>query len=116
MQNEIEKLMRPRFEVIAPYPNCTHKVSDIIEGIHAETLAEHYRQYPHLFRELKWWEKRTEDEMPKFVKSKDGDVCKVRYWLLNGSVAYKAEDNFSIWFISDELPATEAEYKGEGKL
>jgi hypothetical protein len=28
----------------------------------------YFAPYPHLFRPLQWWEERTEDEMPEYVK------------------------------------------------
>jgi hypothetical protein len=76
------ELLQPRFEVVADYPNSIFKVGQIIETS-TKLLSEkdvcrlligvkyNFEKYPHLFRKLNWWEKRTEDQMPKRVKYKD---------------------------------------------
>jgi len=79
-----EELLRPRFKVIADFPDSCLDVGEIItigEGVF-ETV-EWWRKYPHIFKELKWFEERTKDEMPKYVESnydggfKRGMVSKV---------------------------------------
>ena len=130
MQNEIEKLMRPRYEVIAPYPFSPYKVGDIIEKIAklnwqvkqrpVSCLSEDdpYAQYPHLFREMEWWEGVAESEMPKYLKNKfSSQVLEVDRYHFNESkqaFVYFKNREF-VEYLGEYSPATEAEYKGEGK-
>lgn len=93
-----EELMIPRFEVIETYPNSNFKKGDILERIpnatndwynadksliNADILLEEIEQYPHLFRKMNWWEKRTADQMPKRVMSildDKGDTFEIQEW------------------------------------
>ena len=90
--------MQPRFEVIETYPKSKFKKGDILERIpnatndwynadksliNADILLEEIEQYPHLFRKLNWWEKRTADQMPKKVISildDKGDTFEIQEW------------------------------------
>ena len=90
--------MQPRFEVIETYPKSKFKKGDILERIpnatndwynadksliNADILLEEIEQYPHLFRKLNWWEKRTADQMPKKVMSildDKGDTFEIQEW------------------------------------
>lgn len=82
------ELMKPRFEVVAAYPDCPHEIGSILEARHithssihitttqyTDEFGENIRQqnhvapdefekYPHLFRKLNWWENRKEEDMP----------------------------------------------------
>ena len=73
----VEELLKPRFEIIANYPsNHLGKVGDIIEEDFIFFKKKHLNpitfskmeEYPHLFRKLNWWEKRTIDQMPVYLK------------------------------------------------
>ena len=76
----MKNLLQPRFEVIATYPNSNYKVGDILYKIEYATEEwydngnvfiihrQEIEKYPHLFKKLAWWEKRTEKEMPKYIK------------------------------------------------
>jgi hypothetical protein len=93
-----KELMQPRFEVIETYPRSKFKKGDILERIpnatndwynadkslfNADILLEEIEQYPHLFRKLNWWEKRTADQMPKKVMSildDKGDTFEIQEW------------------------------------
>lgn len=93
-----KELMQPRFEVIETYPKSKFKKGDILERIpnatndwynadksliNADILLEEIEQYPHLFRKLNWWEKRTADQMPKKVMSildDKGDTFEIQEW------------------------------------
>lgn len=93
-----KELMQPRFEVIETYPKSKFKKGDILERIpnatndwynadksliNADILLEEIEQYPHLFRKLNWWEKRTADQMPKKVMSildDKGDTYEIQEW------------------------------------
>lgn len=90
--------MLPRFEVIETYPKSKFKKGDILERmpnatndwynadkslINADILLEEIEQYPHLFRKMNWWEKRTADQMPKRVMSildDKGDTFEIQEW------------------------------------
>ena len=113
--NEIEKLMRPRYEVIADYPKSPFKVGEVF----TPAIPSAFKSYPHLFREMEWWEGMAESEMPKYVKSEQwGRVFKV---LSHFAGLHKEQCKVYDGKIDRRmryenlLPATEAEYKGEGK-
>ncbi len=93
-----KELMNPRFEVIETYPKSKFKKGDILERIpnatndwynsdksliNADILLEEIEQYPHLFRKMNWWEKRTAEQMPKKVMSildEKGDTYEIQEW------------------------------------
>jgi len=107
-------LLVPRFEVLETYPNSKFKKGDLLERIpnatndwynhnksliDAEILLEEIEKYPHLFRKLNWWEKRTKEQMPKKLKSlcnkdaKDFDIEKeevyeILDWDMNGMMGF----------------------------
>ena len=102
-----KELMQPRFEVIESYPKSKFKKGDILERIpnatnnwynadksliNADILLEEIEQYPHLFRKLKWWEKRTVEQMPKKVICKaipnDNEVIQIKEWDLKIMVGW----------------------------
>lgn len=69
------ELMQPRFEVIADYPSNLIELGTILECPNFEHdftkkyWVESKEKYPHLFRKMDWWEKRSINEMPKKVMS-----------------------------------------------
>lgn len=75
-----------------------------------------FKPYPHLFQLLNWWEGRTEDQMPRYLKhGPDGKTRKVEeYFLRVNCIIFEGgrqrnftpEGNGSKW-----LPSTEEEYK-----
>ena len=93
-----KELMQPRFEVIETYPKSKFKKGDILERIpnatndwynadksliNADILLEEIEQYPHLFKKMNWWEKRTVEQMPKKVMSildDKGDTFEIQEW------------------------------------
>ena len=93
-----KELIQPRFEVIETYPKSKFKKGDILERIpnatndwynadksliNADILLEEIEQYPHLFRKLNWWEKRTAEQMPKKVMSildNKADTFEIQEW------------------------------------
>jgi len=73
-----KELLKPRFEVINGYPNSKFEEGEIIipinkKSIHFENrkgfTVSSPKKYPHLFRKMNWWEKRTVEQMPKKLKS-----------------------------------------------
>lgn len=82
-------LLKPRFEVIADYPDNEWDVGDIIDKDWAHTGADDITvlwkisDFPHLFRKLNWWEKREESEMPiylKFILRDETSYYKIQKW------------------------------------
>jgi len=109
-------LLIPRFEVINNYPDCDkHKlaIGSIVtfeyytdetkqwynDNGQLKIYDAYYEGYPHLFRKLNWWEKRTKEQMPKKLKSlcsKDEpnfdiekeEVFEILDWDMNGMMGF----------------------------
>jgi len=95
---EVIELMMPRFEVIAEYPKCEFTTGQVLVRIKYATLDVYHsdedacvggmelselEKYPHLFRKMDWWERRSIDEMPKKVVSKfddKGETFEIEEW------------------------------------
>ena len=89
-----EKLLEPRFEIINDAPLLKNKLGEIIICIEPHGMfdldffffgkvAICPNNYPHIFRKLNWWEKRTAEEMPKKVMSLADDkkeVYEIEEW------------------------------------
>lgn len=84
-----KELMNPRFEVIADYPSNQNEVGTILQCPNFDNdFTKKYwidsnERYPHLFRKMNWWEKRTADQMPKRVMSildDKGDTFDIQEW------------------------------------
>lgn len=105
-----EELLKPRYIVIADYPNYTgtkyaHNKGDIIvfdddnnvvlwkENGNDGTLCEHshFIDYPCIFRALKWWEERKPEDMPEYL-----------IWTDNKNVAKPNRYKESYFFLSDD--------------
>src|SRR6187551_3141251 len=123
-------LMVKRFKVIADYPDSPANVGEIftkIEGIQNYTNGRFsfdvrtLERYPHLFKELQWWEERTIDEMPKYLKlspeQKDNycislkEIFKVYKWK-NGFAQIDEENEYDVLNNTQLhfIPATLEEY------
>lgn len=80
-----EELLKPRYKVIADYPDSIFVVGKVIEltidnvnkvwSYHHFTEqcselwdAEYFDEYPHLFKKLSWWEDRKPEDRPVYVK------------------------------------------------
>ena len=83
------ELLKPRFEVIAEYPNCHLEVGevfswdDILDWL--KYIIKDPAKYPHIFKSLNWWEHRKAEDMPKKVISKafkgsENDVIEIQEW------------------------------------
>jgi len=79
----IEDLLKPRYKVIADYPNSPYEIGDLLtnNGSFLITITHFWDEwgelqkqknfheesdvlkYPHLFKKLKWWEERTPEEI-----------------------------------------------------
>lgn len=112
---KVEQLMRPRYKVVADYFYNPYKVGDIIEGTDLERFhltttkyrdefgeeresenyytADYLEKYSNLFRKLEWWQERSIDELPEFVRwevaSPDkGAIEKALKWTMRGQIPY----------------------------
>jgi hypothetical protein len=88
-----EDLMKPRFEIIADFPNNDFgKVGDILDRDWSEYRNNDETQepiwrisdFPHLFRKLNWWEHRNIEDMPKRLISKctptSDEIFEIEEW------------------------------------
>lgn len=85
----IDELLRPRYKVIADYPESRFTVGDILHRYDFKTSAngtytyvtnldsplqgsnikkEYAETLPHLFKKLEWWEERKPEDLPKHVR------------------------------------------------
>lgn len=84
MNNSTIDLLKPRYEVVADYPKSDFAVGEIIllkdnkNGVPVYVKAEFdgvdfidvsfFNDFPHIFKKLKWWERRKDEEMPQYLK------------------------------------------------
>ncbi|MBP7512576.1 MAG: hypothetical protein KA981_11640 [Bacteroidia bacterium] len=127
-QEQVEKLLQPRYKVIATYPKCHWSVGKVLtadsEGWFEVELdwrveLEYMDAFPHLFRKLEWWEEREVSEMPEYVKiintnpiAKVGEIIKTNKWnsVPNKFYFIDADGDHAFIFVSDAIPATEQDY------
>lgn len=114
-----EELMKPRCKAIAPDTSGNFEVGEIF---YPEKNGSYYfygdngkrcfapKYYPHLFRELEWWEDRNPEDMPEFIKdATDGEVSKPIWRQGKMKIGKRTWSirNIVMCFYS---PATEEEY------
>ena len=129
------ELMNRRFKVIAPYPHSPYQVGDLVEmgvqSFHITTTrddsylnesgkCENYfsiaevEKYPHLFREMPWYEDRKVEDMPEYVKDKiSGKIFNPVHFSNHWAYPSKNGCAFGGRHIRYEtlLPATQEEYE-----
>jgi hypothetical protein len=122
----VEELLKPRYKVIADYPNSNLVIGEILtsqakNGCNWETDKHHYLnliepwKFPAIFRKLEWWEYRDEKDMPKYVIKLD-DVLKINKYDLKKQLIFTYFHNVLDYpfdfksFLKGTTPATEAEY------
>jgi len=116
-----EELMEPRIKIIADYPGAFA----IVGSVWTEDCGVHYIQhheelnadkYPHLFRKLQWWEERTPEEMPKYIKvngkyfersTEDPGIYGVCY------IKWPEVKGVQLCSFYQSTPATEEEYNNQ---
>lgn len=120
------KLLLPRYKVIAGFPDSKFTIGETIEmmafDIDAKEfydnkflLESYYSDYPAIFKKLEWWEERTVDEMPEYLKNKTAipvTFSKVEKWEFEGKerwITLSGRMPFValMWAID---PASESEY------
>lgn len=110
-------LLRPRFKVIADYPSSHFKVGSIKQCAEKESGdVNFYKQYPHLFQELFWWQERKVEDMPEYVKVTrrnghlpEGAIYKVEEWRIIKGNFWACNPRHYIHADNHE-PSTESEY------
>lgn len=139
-KEKIANLLKPRYKVIADYPKCPFVVGQLLSQ-DMESVGEIFvdisevnetnkdrnwigpdqiGKYPHLFRELQWWEEREEKDMPMYVTVR-GEVYKVKEWDMGMVTPVEVFINPKIHkgyidsctecpLYGDILPATEKQY------
>lgn len=121
-----EELLKPRYKVIADYPFSDFKVGDILnqdkkrewlwEYNHSEISKPH--AYPHIFKELQWWEERKENDMPEYLEVTPNEpryIGKVFAWRFHNSHAYcrfnnDPHDEIQIGLFGNYIPATKEDF------
>ena len=74
--------------------------------------ADQVKEYPHLFKSLKWWDERSIEEMPMFIRHEHGGaVVKIKSWDMIKNIIF-TDNLLNGWHgISDLIhPSTEEEY------
>lgn len=114
------ELLIKRVKCMALYENSPHEIGDIAAHLIGGTFVnqsnrikvENPENYPAIWKEIFWWEERTIEEMPEYIKDiSDGFVYKVEYRKRASYLEYKAGvEWFSVQFGSHVLPATIEEY------
>lgn len=114
-----EELLRPRWKVIAEFPDSSFILNEIIESDTFTTMKDYkYKMecFPALFKKLEWWEERDEKDMPEYLKYKGTDYLRYGSPQVNEIVKVESfcEDSVNSkygcdWIIFYE-PATEEEF------
>ena len=126
-----EELLIPRFKVISDYPESPFSIGDILKYNSVldmyiyfyedgDVISINPKYYPAIFKPLEWWEERSIEELPEYVKNADG-VYKTYFSIpsKNGSlwewqvVHPTKEYGAEIMYILDNKmePSTEEEYE-----
>lgn len=123
-----EELLKPRYEVIADYPDYTgskyiHKKGDIIvfdddnnvilwkepgsDGTQCD--HGHFMNYPNIFGLLEWWEQRKPEEMPEYLIWTDNKTV-TKPHRFNGSYFFLSDDDGFGYHLGHTRPATKEDY------
>lgn len=109
-----EELLKPRRKLIADYPDNEMPVGTILTNyspmmwgnkvFEFNASFDWFDKYPHLFQKLEWWQERTKDELPDFIKFPNGKIEPISNY---GNHFLKD----SMWANqSGAMPATEKEF------
>lgn len=76
------ELMKTRYKVISNYPNSVFNVGEIVKTV--VWPEEYIKQFPNIFKPLKWFEDRDIDDMPnrlicRAIKG-DKEVMDIEEW------------------------------------
>lgn len=117
----VERLLQPRYKVIADYPNSDFEIGFILYSDKNGFFYEYGdngrwsvkpEKYPHIFKKLEWYEERKVEDMPEYVKELSEDSIKhVAKWKIDSEKdAYYAENGSYFVSAFNTIPATEQEY------
>jgi hypothetical protein len=119
-----EELLKPRYKVIADYPSSDFNIGDIVYADPFGRFMQygdygawqlHPEIYPAIFRKLEWWEERSPEDMPEYVK--EGKVVhKVTYSKSNNLDMWMRFEHGGKWLVHKVVmcfyePATKEEYE-----
>lgn len=106
-----EELLRPRWKLIADYPDNPDKIGAIYNPeYYLERNIAFFDKYPHLFKKLQWWEDRKPEEMPEYVKHpRFDDVFKIVSIETKYMSVYLDDETFPR-SLAHFIPATKEEY------
>lgn len=112
---EPEELLKPRYEVIADYPNTYYDIGDIVYS-GKDDCDEFFRTFPAIFSHLPWWAKRQKSFLPEYVKCiqtpdqkiMPGMVLKITDWFSENCGRF--DGGICVLETNCFLPATEQDY------
>lgn len=114
-----EKLLEPRFKVIADYPNSPFPVGHIYGGpLLEQKTIDRLNKFPHLFQPIQWFEMRKVEDLPLYLMDNKDAIpkgYKINHYKVSDSYSsiefYRVMIDNSMWArLPDLLPATEQEY------
>lgn len=126
-----EELLKPRYKVIADYPQSIWKEGQILPYFPEPYAKENIEKFPKVFRKMNWWEERKAEDMPEYIKFRDNVVIKVdnhfqeKLFVTDGSWPYRySADHLIVTWEGvqyccpyyDVMPATKDEFENQIKL
>jgi hypothetical protein len=122
----MEDLLKPRFKVIADYPDSLFAVGEVLQLRHFPNNGNvwgyarcgiwdeaHLLKFPNIFSKMEWWEERDEKDMPEYVKRPSGEVGKVIEHFMD-TVNICKTDIFEVPY-ERLYPATKSEYDNQNQ-
>ena len=125
-----EELLKPRIKVIAPMPLMVNEVGYYLERIETkegfkfgimtkEKMVLYpkgvFKEWPHIFREVSWWEDRNPEDMPEYVKWQDGFGTENRIvkfeMLQENTINIDGNPMTASLWLEHLTPATKEEYE-----
>lgn len=122
--DNIQELLKPRYKVIADYPEIERhniRIGDVItrseSAMYADktqdgtpVVAIDHEIFPAVFRRLEWWEERSPEDMPEYVKhGENGKPRKIaEFYPIYGEVVFEGGRRRKL--NSKWIPATKLEY------
>jgi hypothetical protein len=137
-----EQLLKPRYKVVADFPFNPFTIGQIIKmevfgipdnadikepcwqsekiekstGVSTIWYEPFFIRYPHLFKELAWWEDRLPEEIPLYVRYGEWDKPHSIYKIVsldlkeNSAIAEIPTDYYLPFRYESFYPASEQEY------
>ena len=132
-KDNIQELLKPRYKVIADYPNNKMPIDAILipnrldgtvnndwvspDPNDRKFIYADVSKYPHLFRRLEWWEDRDVKDMPEYVKrimgTNKGKVYKIADPSQNGRIWHEEREieyGYFLRYAGLFEPATETQF------